>query len=111
MGSFQLIIRWRVTEISDIILVLLDSRCPLVHYPPCLSTYLSNRQVILVLTKIDISGPVRAEAWTTYFRTHYPGLRVVQVESYVEKEARAEHQGKTTYRPHLPNQFRHCLGW
>jgi hypothetical protein len=101
--------RWRVTEISQIILVLLDSRCPLLHFPPYLSAYLSDRKVILVLTKVDISGHDRAEAWTAYFRKHYPELRVVQVESYVEKEARSGHQGRRQYEPHLPQGFRERL--
>ncbi|KAJ6621206.1 hypothetical protein B0H10DRAFT_2019215 [Mycena sp. CBHHK59/15] len=100
---------WRVTEISQIILVLLDSRAPLLHFPPSLATYLSERRVILVLTKVDISGPIRADAWTRYFNIHYPGLRVVQVESYVEKEARSGHQGRKQYEPHLPESFRHRL--
>lgn len=101
--------RWRVTEISQIILVLLDSRCPLLHFPPSLSSYLSDRQVILVLTKVDISGSVRADAWTKYFNQHYPHLRVVQVESYVEKEARVGHQGRKQYQSHLPVTFRQRL--
>lgn len=84
--------RWRVTEISQIILVLLDSRAPLLHYPPSLAAYLSDRRVILVLTKVDISGPARADAWSRYLTAHYPGLKVVQVESYIEKETTSLHQ-------------------
>lgn len=71
--------------------------------------YLSGRKVILVLTKVDISGPIRSEAWTAYFRTHYPDLRVVQVESYIEKEASASKQGRKQYEPHLPERFRDRL--
>ncbi|KAJ7492467.1 hypothetical protein FB451DRAFT_1218406 [Mycena latifolia] len=100
---------WRVTEISHIILVLLDSRAPLLHYPPSLAAYLSDRRVILVLTKVDISGPARADAWTRYFNIHFPNLRVVQVESYVEKEASSTHQGHKQHEPHLPESFRHRL--
>ncbi|KAJ6604808.1 hypothetical protein DFH09DRAFT_1123865 [Mycena vulgaris] len=100
---------WRVTEISHIILVLVDSRAPLLHYPPSLETYLSDRRVILVLTKVDISGPARADAWTRYFNAHYPGVRVVQVESYIEKEASSVHQGRKQHEPHLPESFRHRL--
>lgn len=101
--------RWRVTEISQIILVLLDSRCPLLHFPPSLSHYLLDRKVILVLTKVDISGPARADAWTEYFREQYPTLRVVQVESYVEKEASFGHQGRKQFEPRLPQTFRERL--
>jgi hypothetical protein len=101
--------RWRVTEISQIILVLLDSRCPLLHFPPSLSTYLSDRKVILVLTKVDISGPTRASIWTNYFNQHYPNLPVIRVEAYTEKAASTQHQGKVTYEPHLPESFRKRL--
>ncbi|TFK36971.1 hypothetical protein BDQ12DRAFT_608750 [Crucibulum laeve] len=100
---------WRVTEISQIILVLLDSRCPTLHYPPSLATYLADRKVILVLTKVDITGTARVQAWTDYFHQKYPNLRVVQVESYIEKEARAEHQGRKQYEPHIPENFRQRL--
>ncbi|KAF7966429.1 hypothetical protein HWV62_38412 [Athelia sp. TMB] len=100
---------WRVVEISQIILVLLDSRCPLLHFPPSLAAYLSERRVILVLTKVDISGPVRAAAWTNYLQEHYPGRRIVQVEAYAEKTASAVHQGRAHWEPHLPQTFKERL--
>ncbi|KAG6814126.1 hypothetical protein H0H92_002121 [Tricholoma furcatifolium] len=100
---------WRVSEISQILLVLLDSRCPLLHFPPSLASYLSDRKIILVLTKVDISGPERVSAWTTYFQKEHPHLRVVQVESYAIKEERAMHQGRAQYEPHLPPSFREQL--
>ncbi|KAF7303234.1 G domain-containing protein [Mycena kentingensis (nom. inval.)] len=100
---------WRVTEISQLLLVLLDSRAPLLHFPPSLQDYLSDKRVILVLTKVDISGPERAEAWTRYLNVHYPGYRVVQVESYVEKEVGALHQGQRHHQPHIPEEFRRRL--
>jgi hypothetical protein len=65
--------------------------------------------VILVLTKVDISGPARAEAWERHLKTRYPGARVVKVESYVEKEASSDHQGRKMYEPHLPVGFRQTL--
>ncbi|KAF9535676.1 hypothetical protein CPB83DRAFT_779796 [Crepidotus variabilis] len=99
---------WRVTEISQIILVLLDSRCPLLHYPPSLATYLQDRKVILVLTKVDISGSARVAAWIEYIHQHHPNSRIVQVESYIERVGVAD-QGHTLYEPHLPPQFRERL--
>lgn len=89
--------------------MLLDSRCPLLHYPPSLRAYLADRKVVLVLTKVDISGPVRAEAWTQYLKKLSPGSRVVQVESYTRKEASGVHQGRAHYEPHLPQTFRERL--
>lgn len=89
--------------------MLLDSRCPTLHYPPSLSSYLSDRKVILVLTKVDISGPTRVEAWIKYIHQHHPNVRVVQVESYIEKEASLDHQGSKQYEPSIPDHFRATL--
>nr|VWO94319.1 N/A [Ganoderma boninense] len=108
---------WRVTEISQIILVLLDSRCPTLHFPPALASYLSNiphssrLRTILVLTKVDISGPDRAAAWTTYLNALYPAMRVVQVESYTEKypDAGGSSSARRLLEPHLPSAFRQTL--
>ncbi|KIK70687.1 hypothetical protein GYMLUDRAFT_78920 [Collybiopsis luxurians FD-317 M1] len=97
---------WRVIEISQIILVLADSRCPLLHFPPSLANFLSNHKVILVLSKVDSSGPIRASAWTEYFRIIFPSLRVVQVQSYTSKET---HQGRSQYKPQIPQSFREQL--
>lgn len=99
---------WRVVEISQIVLILLDSRCPLLHYPPSLAAYLaspqlSRKRTILVLTKVDISGPARADAWARYFQHQYPSFRVVQVETYAEKVVSS---GRRAYEPHLPSAFR-----
>ncbi|KDQ31093.1 hypothetical protein PLEOSDRAFT_1036089 [Pleurotus ostreatus PC15] len=100
---------WRVTEISQIILVLLDSRCPLLHYPPSLRAYLATHKVILVLTKVDLSGPERTQAWTTYLQSTFPGVRVTHVESYIEKKVQHAEQGRKHYEPHIPTEFRRKL--
>jgi hypothetical protein len=103
--------RWRVNEISEILLVLLDARCPPLHFPPTLAAYLDGRPVILILTKVDIVGPERAQAWVQYLSERNPGRRIVQVESYTEKAAGAYTQGKSRpgHEPHLPTAFREQL--
>lgn len=102
---------WRVTELSQIMLLLVDSRCPLLHYPPSLASYLNTSNVphILVLTKVDIVGPLRAAAWLAYFAKHYPGVRVVQVEAYTVQEKTAVQQGKGVFKPYIPTNFRERL--
>lgn len=99
---------WRVTEISQILLCLLDSRCPPLHFPSSLESYLASRKarVILVLTKVDIAGPERAEAWTAYLQKQHPGLPIVQVEAYQQKVGE---QGRPVYESHLPLPFRERL--
>ncbi|KAF9056099.1 hypothetical protein BJ165DRAFT_1600225 [Panaeolus papilionaceus] len=112
---------WRVTEISQIILVLLDSRCPTLHFPPSLDAYLAEsqqynthqaRRVILVLTKVDITGPERVQKWTEYISQRYPGIKTVPVESYAEptEEIAPTNESSTKARPRhdpsLPFEFR-----
>jgi ribosome biogenesis GTPase A len=98
-----------VTEISQILLVLLDSRCPPLHFPPSLVEHLSGHKVILVLTKVDITGAAQADAWANHLQKRHPGVRIVQVESYVAKEAGEHTQGRRMYEPHLPMTFRERL--
>ncbi|KAH9944200.1 P-loop containing nucleoside triphosphate hydrolase protein [Epithele typhae] len=109
---------WRVTEISHIILVLLDARCPTLHFPPALAAYLSNMpnasrvRTILVLTKVDIAGPERAAAWSAHLRANQPGTRVVQVESFADRSLDREADASARRRarePRLPSAFRRTL--
>lgn len=97
---------WRVTEISQILLVLVDSRCPSLHFPPSLASYLKNRKIILVLTKVDITGPERTEAWKSHLRARHPDIPIVEVESYVAKDQTAVHQGKRQFESSIPENFR-----
>ncbi|KAI0045203.1 P-loop containing nucleoside triphosphate hydrolase protein [Auriscalpium vulgare] len=104
---------WRVTELSQIMLLLLDSRCPLLHLPSSLSSYLSNFtqiRLIFVLTKVDISGPERAEAWAAYLRSRYPTARVVLVEAYIQTAAsEGATERKRRFEPHIPQTFKERL--
>src|SRR5258708_38337950 len=108
-------LRWRVTENSQILMVLLDSRCPLLHLPPSLVDFISlpRYRVILVLTKVDISGPQRAEAWASYLRHKYPSTRVVMVESYsINPHGISGREGnprRGRHEPHIPQTFKEQL--
>lgn len=99
---------WRVTEISDILIILVDSRLPPLHFPLSLQVYLNPpkgpaRKIILVLTKADVSGPQLCAAWKAYLLKRHPGIRVVSAESYREKPRPSE-QGNARPRmePHIP---------
>lgn len=79
---------WRVSELSSILMLLLDARCPPLHYPPSLDAYIKSlrpaRQVILVLTKIDIVGEECANAWRNWLKEKYggSGIQVVGMQSF-----------------------------
>ncbi|GJJ08596.1 hypothetical protein Clacol_002815 [Clathrus columnatus] len=76
---------WRVTEISHILIILLDSRCPALHFPPSLRSFLSSlnppRPLIFALTKTDIVPESYISAWTRWFQAKYPSARVVSVRA------------------------------
>ncbi|KAI0778398.1 hypothetical protein BD413DRAFT_630827 [Trametes elegans] len=105
---------WRVTEISQIVLILLDARCPTLHFPPSLASYLASvpnaarLRTVLVLTKVDITGPARAAAWAAHLAARFPGVRVVAVESYTEKAPDA-HGRRLGLQPFIPSAFRRAL--
>ncbi|KAK4057880.1 hypothetical protein OIO90_001099 [Microbotryomycetes sp. JL221] len=103
---------WRTTEVSEILLILVDVRFPLLHYPPSLSNYvktLRDKRVILVLTKTDLVPTWIADSWRRYFEHQEgpDGAEVVMMESYREIERRDETQGThARYEPGAPAQAR-----
>lgn len=95
---------WRVTEVSSILLILVDVRFPLIHYPPALAAYvkgLKDKKVILVLTKTDLVPRWLSQAWKTWFeeREGPDGATVVLMESYREAERTELTQGEGGLSP------------
>ncbi|CAG8534852.1 9594_t:CDS:10 [Funneliformis caledonium] len=72
---------WRVLEISDIILIVVDIRHPLLHFPPSLYNYVVKdikRKMLLV----DLVAENTVYAWTKYFEEQFPELGVVKFSCY-----------------------------
>lgn len=109
---------WRVSEISQIILLLLDSRCPALHFPPSLHAYLMSlkppRPLILILTKSDLVPPSYTAAWTTWLQDRHPSVHVVKVESYREQDVHEERKGqgqRKRFEPEMkPEDLRQLVG-
>ncbi|KAG8803593.1 hypothetical protein FRC17_006158, partial [Serendipita sp. 399] len=105
---------WRVTEISQILLILLDCRAPVLHFPPSLQSYLQalrpTPKVILILTKVDLVTPSHVEAWTKYLSLQNPAARIVHVESYKKrrdprsdgKDLNDAREKRMPLDPHIP---------
>lgn len=80
--------RWRVTEASSVVLLLLDSRCPPLHCPPSLRTYIQNlkpkKEIILVLTKSDLVDPEALAGWREWLKTWWGDdqVQIVAARSY-----------------------------
>ncbi|XP_067662554.1 guanine nucleotide-binding protein-like 1 isoform X2 [Haliotis asinina] len=84
---------WRVTEMSDIMLLVTDIRHPALHFSPALYDHVTrdlNKPMILVLNKVDLAPLGLVVAWKDYFQKRFPKLHIVFFTSYAEA---ASHQG------------------
>ncbi|KRT80395.1 50S ribosome-binding GTPase [Oryctes borbonicus] len=71
---------WRVLEMSDIVLFIVDIRFAGLMFPPSLYNYVVNvlkKDIILILNKIDLSPVPLVAAWKNYFTEKYPNLHVL----------------------------------
>ncbi|XP_046401008.1 guanine nucleotide-binding protein-like 1 [Ischnura elegans] len=76
---------WRVLEMSEIILVIVDIRFAPLMFPPSLYKYVNEvlkKEMILVLNKIDLAPAPLVVAWKHYFKQKYPDLRVLTFTSF-----------------------------
>lgn len=76
---------WRVLEMCDILLLIVDVRYAGMMFPPSLYSYIQeqNKHMILVLNKIDLVPPSVAAAWKQYLTETCPALTVLYFTSCV----------------------------
>uniref|UniRef100_A0A3P8SUV4 Guanine nucleotide-binding protein-like 1 n=1 Tax=Amphiprion percula TaxID=161767 RepID=A0A3P8SUV4_AMPPE len=76
---------WRVLEMSDIILLIVDIRHPVLQFPPALYHHITgelHKQVVLVLNKADLCPPPLVIAWKHYMTSQFPHLQIVCFTSH-----------------------------
>ncbi|XP_030639955.1 guanine nucleotide-binding protein-like 1 [Chanos chanos] len=76
---------WRVLEMSDVVLLIVDIRHPVLQFPPSLYKYVTadlQKQMILVLNKVDLCPAPLVLAWKHYLTTLYPSLHCVCFTSH-----------------------------
>ncbi|KAI9487085.1 MAG: hypothetical protein EXX96DRAFT_551752 [Benjaminiella poitrasii] len=76
---------WRVLEISDIILIVMDIRNPMLHFPRSLYEYVTNvlkRPIIGIFNKADLVSEFTVFAWKKYFEEKFPNLRIATFSCY-----------------------------
>ncbi|XP_033979886.1 guanine nucleotide-binding protein-like 1 [Trematomus bernacchii] len=76
---------WRVLEMSDVILLIVDIRHPVLQFPPSLYNYITGelgKQVVLVLNKADLCPPPLVIAWKHYMTSQFPHLQIVCFTSH-----------------------------
>lgn len=70
---------------SDVLLIIVDIRYPVLMFPPYLYDYVTNelqKDMILVLNKVDLAPPALVVAWREYFRIQYPKIHILMFTSY-----------------------------
>ncbi|KAK8724924.1 hypothetical protein OTU49_010981 [Cherax quadricarinatus] len=75
---------WRVTEMSDVLLIIVDARFSVAQFPPYLYEHLveqENKGIILILNKCDLLPPAVIVAWEEYFHNKFPRLLIVPFSS------------------------------
>ncbi|KAL1923491.1 uncharacterized protein VTP21DRAFT_8471 [Calcarisporiella thermophila] len=80
---------WRVLEMSDVLLLLVDIRHPVLHFPPALYDYVINelrRKMVVVFNKCDLVSDATLFAWTKYFEEKFPGLHIAHFSCYPRDE-------------------------
>ncbi|XP_053675557.1 guanine nucleotide-binding protein-like 1 [Anopheles nili] len=88
---------WRVLELSDVILVIVDARFPTLMFPPALYYYVTEdlgKGMMLVINKIDLVESEVVLAWKRYFEQKYPHIKVVLFTSYPSYNLRGKQESK-----------------
>ena len=70
---------------SDILLIIVDIRYPVMMFPPYLYNYVTNelgKDMILILNKVDLAPAALVVAWQEYFKTKYPKLHILIFTSF-----------------------------
>ncbi|KAI8470242.1 MAG: hypothetical protein J3K34DRAFT_458942 [Monoraphidium minutum] len=73
---------WRTLEMSDVVVVIVDARSPLLHFPEALYAHAGRDlglPILLLLNKADLVPPAAAAAWAAWFEGRHPGLRALPV--------------------------------
>lgn len=88
---------WRVLEMSDVLLIIVDIRYPVLMFPPYIYRYITRdlgKDMILILNKIDLAPPSLVVAWREYFKKHYPQLHILMFTSYPHYNLRSSISNK-----------------
>ncbi|KAI8054861.1 P-loop containing nucleoside triphosphate hydrolase protein [Thamnidium elegans] len=75
---------WRVLEISDVILIVMDIRNPLLHFPRSLYNYVTKdlkKKIVGIFNKVDLVSDFTVFAWKKYFEEEFPDLRIATFSS------------------------------
>ncbi|KAJ2455427.1 hypothetical protein EV183_000759 [Coemansia sp. RSA 2336] len=79
---------WRVVEISDILLLIVDIRHPVLHFPPSLYRYITEttgKPLVVVLNKTDLVAETTVQAWMHYFKQKFPSVVLTRFRCFKDQ--------------------------
>jgi ribosome biogenesis GTPase A len=88
---------WRVLELSDIIIIIVDCRFPTLLCPPYVLNYITKelkKEAIILLNKIDLVESEVVLAWKKHFEEKYSNIHVIMFTSYPGYNLRGNCQNK-----------------
>ncbi|PNF26770.1 hypothetical protein B7P43_G18233 [Cryptotermes secundus] len=88
---------WRVLEMSDIVLIIVDIRYCALMFPPSVYNYVTemlHKDMILVLNKIDLAPAPLVVAWKHYFQQKYPAIHILTFTSFPAYNLRGNQENK-----------------
>ncbi|KAJ2463150.1 hypothetical protein GGI02_005302, partial [Coemansia sp. RSA 2322] len=83
---------WRVVEISDVLLMVVDIRHPVLHFPPSLYRFITEttaKPLVVVLNKTDLVAESTVRAWKLYFKQQFPSVVLTSFCCYRDDSAAA----------------------
>lgn len=89
---------WRVIEMADIVLLVVDIRHPIFHFPPSLYQHVvkdHGKDFVIVLNKCDLIPAGLVVAWMHYFKKTYPEIHVVPFASYAGMKVKTNKKNKS----------------
>lgn len=108
---------WRVMEISDVLLLIVDVRTPVLHFSPALYSYVTkslHKSMIVVINKIDLAPRALTVAWKHYLLTKFPELKIVLFSSNPSEAAYAKggelQQQRRAFKRGKINRYNESVG-
>uniref|UniRef100_A0A383VR41 Guanine nucleotide-binding protein-like 1 n=1 Tax=Tetradesmus obliquus TaxID=3088 RepID=A0A383VR41_TETOB len=86
---------WRTLEMSDLVLMIVDARNPLLHFSHALYRHITQHHglpLVLLLNKCDLVPAAAAAAWKAWLQQQLPGVAVVPVSAAAGRAEAAARQ-------------------
>lgn len=80
---------WRVVEVSDLLVVVVDIRHPALHFPPSLYRYVTEtvgKPMVVALNKTDLVSKDTVKAWARYFQQKFPAVTLTTFCCYKNEQ-------------------------